>query len=225
MHDEVAILIPCFNEELTIKDVVNDFKKHVPDAKVYVYNNNSTDKTAQIAKDAGAIVVDSPNQGKGNVVRHMFQSIDADKYVLVDGDSTYFAKDLPNMLSIFDAFNCDMVIGDRLSSSYFTENTRMFHNPGNKLVRFLVNFLFHGSITDVMTGYRVCSKKMCKSMAIKSEGFEIETEMTIYALKHKYKVESVPITYSDRPEGSESKLSTFKDGIRILKFIAKECFL
>ena len=224
MQDELAILIPCYNEELTIKDVVEDFQEYAPQAKIYVYDNNSTDKTAEIAKNAGAIVVPSPNQGKGNVVKHMFSTIEATKYVLVDGDSTYFAKDLPAMLDAFDKNDCDMVIGDRLSSSYFAENTRAFHSPGNKLVRFLINHLFHGSIKDVMTGYRVCSKRFCKNMHIKSQGFEIETEMTIYALKNLYKIDSVPITYKDRPDGSESKLSTFKDGYKILKFIFKERF-
>lgn len=217
---QIAILIPCYNEELTIGNVITDFKQYAPQATIYVYNNNSTDNTAKIAKEYGAIVVDSPKQGKGNVIKHMFSSIDADIYVLVDGDSTYFAKDLPSMLEQFEEGS--MVIGDRLSSTYFAENTRRFHNIGNKLVRFLINHLYHSSINDIMTGYRICSKSMCKSISIKSKEFEIETEMTIYALTHNYTIKSVPIDYKNRPVGSESKLSTIKDGYKIIKFIFKE---
>lgn len=218
---KIAICIPCYNEELTIKSVIDGFKKYAKQADIYVFDNNSTDNTAKIAKENGAIVIKSPKQGKGNVIKHMFSVIDADAYVLIDGDNTYLAKDFPRMLKAYKKSNCDMLIGDRLSSSYFSENTRPFHNLGNILVKFLVNWLYHKHISDIMTGYRICSKNFCKSINIQSTGFEVETEMTIYAIKNNFKIRSIPIHYQNRPEGSYSKVNTIKDGFKIIKYIIK----
>lgn len=214
--NKVAVLVPCYNEELTIYKVVTDFRKALPDADIYVYNNNSKDNTVSEAKRAGAIVVNENKQGKGNVVRSMFQDIDADVYVMVDGDDTYPADEVEKLIKPVIEDKADMVIGDRLSSTYYTENKRAFHNFGNNLVRNLVNFLFKSKINDIMTGYRAFSKKFVKSMPVMSDGFQIETEMTVFSLVNHMNVAEVPITYRDRPEGSVSKLNTYKDGIKVL---------
>lgn len=213
--ENIAILIPCYNEEKTVKKVVTDFKKAVPTAKIYVYDNNSKDRTAEIAKKAGAIVIPEHNQGKGNVVRSMFRDIDADIYVMVDGDDTYPANEAKKLIKAIREGN-DMVIGDRLSSTYYTENKRPFHNFGNDLVRWLINIIFKSDIKDVMTGYRAFSKKFVKTISVMSPGFQIETELTITALEYRYNVKSIPIQYRDRPEGSVSKLNTISDGIKVL---------
>ncbi len=215
----VAVLIPCFNEAKTIEGVVEDFKRELPGSKIYVYDNNSTDDTAKIAKKAGAIVAREPIQGKGNVMRRMFREVEADYYILVDGDSTYFAKDAPKLLAELDK-GYDMAIGDRLSSSYFAENKRAFHDFGNILVRKLVNNLYKGKITDIMTGYRAFNRDFVKTFPILSKGFEVETEMTIHALDKNMATSNVTIEYRDRPKGSKSKLSTIPDGLRVLKTIA-----
>ena len=214
---EIAVLIPCYNEALTVGKVVDDFKKELPQAKIYVYDNNSKDDTYAIAKQHGAIVRYEPNQGKGNVVRSMFREIDADYYVLVDGDDTYPAEDVHAMLEEMVKYNADMIVGDRLSNgTYGSENKRNFHGFGNNLVRSLINRLFKGNVTDIMTGYRIFSKRFVKVFPLMSNGFEIETEMTIFALANKCKIRSVDITYRDRPEGSFSKLNTFSDGFKVL---------
>ena len=213
---KIAVLIPCYNEELTVTDVVNDFKKALPGADIYVYNNNSKDKTKELAIKAGAIVKDEYAQGKGNVVRSMFRDIDADVYIMVDGDDTYPAEEVDKLIAPVLEGKADMVIGDRLSSTYYEENKRPFHNFGNSLVKGLINFLFKSNLDDIMTGYRAFSKKFVKCMPVMSDGFQIETEMTIFALTNNMKVVNVPITYRDRPEGSESKLNTFSDGFKVL---------
>lgn len=214
---EIAVLIPCYNEALTVGKVVDDFKKELPQAKIYVYDNNSKDDTYAIAKQHGAIVRYEPNQGKGNVVRSMFREIEADYYVLVDGDDTYPAEDVHAMLEEMVKYNADMIVGDRLSNgTYGSENKRNFHGFGNNLVRGLINRLFKGNVTDIMTGYRIFSKRFVKVFPLMSNGFEIETEMTIFALANKCKIRSVDITYRDRPEGSFSKLNTFSDGFKVL---------
>lgn len=214
---QIAVLIPCYNEELTIKKVINDFKYYLPDAKVYVYDNNSTDNTYKIALEEGAIIRKEYHQGKGNVVRSMFRDIDADIYVLVDGDDTYPADIAPKLIKYVTDDNYDMVIGDRLSNgTYFQENKRGFHNFGNNLVRKLINILFKNNIKDIMTGYRVFSKRFVKTMPVMSDGFQIETEMTIFSLIYKMSIKEVPIVYKDRPEGSVSKLNTFSDGFKVL---------
>ena len=214
---EIAVLIPCYNEALTVGKVVDDFKKELPQAKIYVYDNNSKDDTYAIAKQHGAIVRYEPNQGKGNVVRSMFREIEADYYVLVDGDDTYPAGDVHAMLEEMVKYNADMIVGDRLSNgTYGSENKRNFHGFGNNLVRSLINRLFKGNVTDIMTGYRIFSKRFVKVFPLMSNGFEIETEMTIFALANKCKIRSVDITYRDRPEGSFSKLNTFSDGFKVL---------
>ena len=212
---KIAVLIPCYNEELTIENVVKSFKNELPKASIYVYDNNSSDNSAKLAKKAGAIVVPETNQGKGNVVRSMFRDIDADIYVMVDGDDTYPADEVHKLI---DGVNegYDMVIGDRLSSTYYTENKRPFHNFGNDLVRLLINKIFNSKITDVMTGYRAFSKKFVKTVSVMSEGFQVETEMTITALEYRYNIKSIPIQYKDRPEGSFSKLNTYSDGFKVL---------
>jgi glycosyltransferase involved in cell wall biosynthesis len=216
---KVAVLVPCYNEAKTIADVVKDFKSVLPKADIYVYSNNSSDGTAKIAKAAGAIVRGEPMQGKGNVMRRMFREIEADYYILVDGDSTYFAKDAPKLLKELDK-GYDMAIGDRLSSSYFKENKRAFHDFGNVLVRRLVNGLYRGKITDIMTGYRAFNRDFIKTFPVLSKGFEIETEMTIHALDKNMACSNVVVDYRDRPKGSSSKLNTIPDGIRVLKTIA-----
>ena len=216
MKEKIAVLIPCYNEELTIKKVIKDFNKALPGASIYVYNNNSTDKTKEIALQEKVIVKDEYLQGKGNVVRSMFRDIDADVYVLVDGDDTYPAEEAKKLINPVLEGKADMVIGDRLSSTYFTENKRPFHNTGNRLVRDLINSLFKSNINDIMTGYRVFSKKFVKCMPVMSKGFQIETEMTIFSLVYNMNIVEVPITYRDRPEGSESKLNTYSDGFKVL---------
>ncbi|MBR2685921.1 MAG: glycosyltransferase [Erysipelotrichaceae bacterium] len=217
MEKKIAVLVPCYNEELTVTKVVKDFQKALPEADIYVYNNNSTDKTRELAVSAGAIVRDEYAQGKGNVVRSMFRDIDADVYVMVDGDDTYPAEEVDKLIQPVLDGRADMVIGDRLSNgTYAKENKRGFHNFGNNLVRWLINTLFHAHINDIMTGYRAFSKKYVKSMPVLSDGFQIETEMTIFSLNYGMKIVELPIIYRDRPEGSFSKLNTFKDGFRVL---------
>lgn len=215
-ENKIAVLIPCYNEELTISKVINDFKKSLPKADIYVYNNNSKDNTEQLALEAGAIVKNEYKQGKGNVVRSMFRDIDADIYVLVDGDDTYPAEEVDKLIEPILNRNVDMVIGDRLSSTYYTENKRPFHNFGNDLVRWLVNFLFNSNVKDIMTGYRAFSKRFVKCIPVMSDGFQIETEMTVFSLVYHMNIEEVSIQYRDRPEGSISKLNTFKDGFKVL---------
>lgn len=214
----VAVLLPCYNEAITIGKVVRDFKTALPEATVYVYDNNSTDETASIAAQAGAIVCKEPRQGKGNVIRAMFQDIDADVYIMADGDDTYPAEAAPEMVEKI-AEGYDMVIGDRLSSTYFQENKRPFHNFGNRLVRGAINTLFSAHVTDIMTGYRAFSFTFVKTYPVLSRGFEVETEMTIHSLNNNVKLYEMPIQYRDRPEGSVSKLDTVGDGIRVLSTI------
>ena len=214
----VAVLLPCFNEEVTIGKVVRDFKAALPDATVYVYDNNSTDRTAEIAAAEGAIVRREPHQGKGNVIRAMFEDIDADVYVMADGDDTYPADAAPAMVSkVLDGY--DMVIGDRLSSTYFQENKRPFHNFGNRLVRGSINGLFNAHVTDIMTGYRAFSFTFVKTYPVLSRGFEVETEMTIHSLNNNLRLYEMPIQYRDRPAGSVSKLDTVGDGIKVMSTI------
>ncbi|MDR0594622.1 MAG: glycosyltransferase family 2 protein [Bifidobacteriaceae bacterium] len=217
----VAVLLPCYNEAQTIGQVVEDFRAVLPQATVYVYDNNSTDASAEVAVAAGAVVRGEPMQGKGFVMRSMFRDIEADCYVLADADNTYPAEAAPAMVEAVIAGRADMVVGDRLSSTYFTQNKRRFHSGGNVLVRKLVNSLFGGSVSDIMTGYRAFSHTFVKSFPVLSTGFEIETEMTIFALESRLRVASQPVEYRDRPPGSESKLSTIPDGLRVLKTIAK----
>lgn len=217
MNDKkIAVLIPCYNEELTVEKTVSDFKRVLPNADIYVYNNNSKDRTKELALKAGAIVKDEYRQGKGAVVRSMFRDIDADVYIMVDGDDTYPAEEVEGLIAPVLEGKADMAIGDRLSSTYYTENKRPFHNFGNSLVKGLINFLFKSDLNDIMTGYRSFSKKFVKCMPVMSDGFQIETEMTIFALTNNMQVVNVPITYRDRPEGSESKLNTFSDGFKVL---------
>lgn len=217
---KIAILIPCYNEELTIKKVIKDFKKQIPEVDIYVYDNNSKDKTAQIAEDNGAIVRSEPRQGKGNVIRSMFRDIDADCYVMVDGDDTYPAESVHQLIEPVISEKVDMVIGDRLSNgTYKNENKRIFHNFGNNIVKNLINKLFKSNVNDIMTGYRAFSRDFVKSIPVLKQGFEIETEMTIYALDKRFKILEIPIEYRDRPKGSFSKLNTVKDGFKVLKTI------
>ncbi len=220
--DAVAVLIPCYNEALTIEKVVSDFRRVLPEAVIYVYDNNSDDGTGEIAAGAGAVVRREYRQGKGNVIRSMFRDIDARCYIMTDGDDTYPAESAREMTDIILSGKADMVIGDRLSSTYFTENKRPFHNSGNVMVRRFIN-LFWGEgrerVKDVMTGYRAFSPLFVKSFPVLSKGFEIETEMTIHALDQNLALWNVPVTYRDRPAGSVSKLNTFSDGIRVLKTI------
>lgn len=220
--DTVAVLIPCYNEALTIRKVVEDFKKILPEGGViYVYDNNSADDTARIAAEAGAVVRREYQQGKGNVIRRMFREVDALCYLMVDGDDTYPAEDAPEMIQAVLERQADMVVGDRLSSTYFEENRRPFHNFGNSIVRRSINRLFGSNIQDIMTGYRAFSYQFVKSFPVLSRGFEIETEMSIHAIDKNMRLENVVVTYRDRPEGSESKLNTVSDGIRVLKTIGK----
>ncbi len=218
MNNRIAVLVPCFNEQKTINDVVSSFKTALPNAAVYVYDNNSTDSTAQIAQKAGAVVCHEYRQGKGNVVRSMFRDIEADCYLIVDGDNTYPADVAPEMCRLVLEGKADMVIGDRLSSTYFKENKRAFHNFGNNLVRKAINFLWRPKepILDVMTGMRAFSPLFVKSFPVLSKGFEIETEMTIHALDHNFLIRSIPVQYKDRPHGSHSKLNTYSDGAKVL---------
>ena len=214
----IAVLLPCYNEEVTIGKVVRDFKAALPKATVYVYDNNSTDRTAEIAAAEGAIVRREPRQGKGNVIRAMFEDIDADVYVMADGDDTYPADAAPAMVAkVLEGY--DMVIGDRLSSTYFQENKRPFHNFGNRLVRGSINGLFGAHVTDIMTGYRAFSFTFVKTYPVLSRGFEVETEMTIHSLNNNLRLYEMPIQYRDRPEGSVSKLDTVGDGIRVMSTI------
>ncbi|MCI9421221.1 MAG: glycosyltransferase [Dorea sp.] len=217
--DKIAVLIPCYNESITIKKVVEDYKRALPDATIYVYDNNSNDGTDEIAHEAGAVVKYEYRQGKGNVIRSMFRDIEAECYLMIDGDDTYPAEDAQKMIDLVLNKGVDMVIGDRLSSTYFTENKRPFHNLGNRVVRWAINKLFKSNIKDIMTGYRAFSRLFVKSFPVLSKGFEIETEMTIHALDKNFLLEEVPISYRDRPEGSESKLNTVSDGVKVLKTI------
>jgi len=219
--DKIAVLIPCYNEEKTIEKVVDDFKKALPEANIYVYNNNSSDDTAKKAQQAGALVRNEYMQGKGNVIRRMFREIDAQCYIMVDGDDTYPAENAREMADLVLQKNVDMVVGDRLSSTYFTENKRPFHNFGNSFVRSSINFLFKNNIKDIMTGYRAFSYEFVKTFPVLSKGFEIETEMSIHAIDKNMQIENVVIDYRDRPAGSESKLNTYSDGMRVLKTIAR----
>lgn len=217
----IAVLIPCYNEECTIEKVVTDWKRELPEALIYVYDNNSTDRTVEFAERAGAIVRHEYMQGKGNVVRRMFREINADCYILIDGDDTYPAEFGPEMVRKVLEEQSDMVVGDRLSSTYFDENKRPFHNLGNSLVRGTINRLFKSNIRDIMTGYRAFSYQFVKTFPVLSKGFEIETEMSIHAVDKNMKVDNVIIEYRDRPEGSESKLNTYSDGFKVLKTIMK----
>ena len=217
--DKIAVLIPCYNESKTIDKVVKDYKKVLPEATIYVYDNNSTDKTDEIAKKAGAIVKYEYRQGKGNVIRTMFREVEAECYLMIDGDDTYPAESAKEMCNLVLNGKADMVIGDRLSSTYFKENKRPFHNFGNRIVRFLINKIFKNNIKDIMTGYRAFSYEFVKGFPILSKGFEIETEMTIHAVDKNFKLVEIPVTYRDRPEGSVSKLNTFSDGIKVIKTI------
>jgi len=219
MRKKVAVLIPCYNESKTIEKVVKDFKKVLPKADIYVYDNNSTDSTDEIALNAGAIVKYEYRQGKGNVIRSMFRDIDADCYLMIDGDDTYPADKAKEMCDLILSGKADMVIGDRLSSTYFKENKRPFHNLGNRIVRFLINKLFNNDIKDIMTGYRAFSREFVKGFPVLSKGFEIETEMTIHAVDKNFKLIEIPVNYKDRPTGSISKLNTYKDGFKVLKTI------
>lgn len=217
--NKIAVLIPCYNEAKTIAKVIKDFKNELPQADIYVYDNNSTDDTVKIAMDSGAIVRHEYMQGKGNVIRRMFREIDADCYIMTDGDDTYPANQAREMANLILEGKAQMVVGDRLSSTYFTENKRLFHNFGNVLVRFLVNKTFNSNVRDIMTGYRAFSKTFVKSFPVISSGFEIETEMTIHALDKRMNLENVLIDYRDRPQGSVSKLNTVSDGLKVLKTI------
>ena len=220
-ENKIAVLIPCYNESKTIEKVIKDYKKALPEADIYVYDNNSSDDTDKIAKKAGAIVKYEHRQGKGNVIRTMFKEIDADCYLMIDGDDTYPAENAREMCNYVLEDNVDMVIGDRLSSTYFEENKRPFHNTGNKLVRGLINSLFKSNVRDIMTGYRAFSYDFVKTFPVLSKGFEIETEMTIHALDKNMQLKEIPIEYRDRPEGSVSKLNTFSDGFKVLKTIGR----
>lgn len=217
---KIAVLIPCYNESVTIKKVIEDYKAVLPEADIYVYDNNSTDGTDEIARSAGAVVRYEPRQGKGNVIRQMFRDVEADCYLMIDGDDTYPAENARQMVDLVLDKKLDMVIGDRLSSTYFTENKRLFHNMGNRLVRGLINKLFCSDVRDIMTGYRAFSWIFVKSFPVLSKGFEIETEMTIHALDKNFLLEEVPVAYRDRPQGSESKLNTVSDGLKVLKTVA-----
>ncbi len=220
--DKIAVLIPCYNEGQTIRKVVMDFRAALPDdAVIYVYDNNSTDNTKSEAKEAGAIVRDEHMQGKGNVIRRMFREIDAECYIMTDGDCTYPAESAPEMARMILEDGVDMVIGDRLSSTYFTENKRPFHNTGNSLVRSSINTIFKSDIKDIMTGFRAFSFDFVKTFPVLSKGFEIETEMTLHALHRRMHVKNLVIEYKDRPEGSESKLNTYSDGIKVLATIVR----
>lgn len=219
--DKIAVLIPCYNEAQTIEKVVTDARNALPDATIYVYDNNSTDGTAEIAEKAGAVIRHEYMQGKGNVIRRMFREIDAECYLMIDGDDTYpldCAKDLVDKVLNHQA---DMVVGDRLSSTYFTENKRPFHNFGNSLVRGSINWLFHSDIKDIMTGYRAFSYQFVKTFPVLSKGFEIETEMTIHAVFNNMQIENVVVDYRDRPAGSESKLNTYSDGMKVIGTIIR----
>ena len=217
----IAVLIPCYNEAKTIAKVVRDYRAALPEADIYVYDNNSTDHTDEIAREAGAIVRYEYRQGKGNVIRSMFREIDADCYLMIDGDDTYPAENAREMVNLVLERKVDMVVGDRLSATYYTENKRPFHNLGNWLVKGLVNTIFKGSVSDIMTGYRAFSYQFVKSFPVLSKGFEIETEMTIHALDKNLSVRSVQVEYRDRPADSPSKLNTYSDGMKVLRTIVR----
>lgn len=217
--DKIAILIPCYNEAKTIKKVIEDFKRDLPEATIYVYDNNSSDGTDKIARESGAIVRYEKKQGKGNVIKRMFREVNAECYIITDGDDTYPSKNAKEMADLVLNDKVDMVIGDRLSSTYFTENKRPFHNFGNRLVRWLINSIYKSDIRDVMTGYRAFSYCFVKTFPVLSKGFEIETEMTIHTLDKNLFTKNVIIEYQDRPTGSESKLNTYSDGFKVLKTI------
>jgi len=217
---KIAVLIPCYNESKTIEKVVKDYKEVLPEADIYVYDNNSSDGTDKIAEKSGAIVRYEYRQGKGNVIRTMFREIDADCYLMIDGDDTYPKENAREMCDLVLSGKADMVIGDRLSSTYFQENKRPFHNFGNKIVRLLINKLFKNNVKDIMTGYRAFSYEFVKGFPVLSKGFEIETEMTIHAVDKNFKLVEIPVQYRDRPEGSVSKLNTYSDGMKVLKTIA-----
>ena len=217
----IAVLIPCYNESQTIEKVVKDYKKALPEADIYVYDNNSSDHTDEIARKAGAIIRYEYRQGKGNVIRTMFRELDYDCYLMIDGDDTYPAENARAMCDLVLDGKADMVVGDRLSSTYFQENKRPFHNTGNRVVRWFINKIFKNDIKDIMTGYRAFSYEFVKGFPILSKGFEIETEMTIHAVDKNYKIVEIPVEYRDRPAGSVSKLNTFKDGFKVLKTIAR----
>jgi glycosyltransferase involved in cell wall biosynthesis len=226
MQDEhanksIAVLIPCYNEAVTIAKVVDDFKRCLPEADIYVYDNNSTDETASIAQAHGAIVRSEPRQGKGNVVRQMLRDVSADYYLMVDGDDTYPVENAREMARMVLEEKTDMVIGDRLSATYFEENKRPLHDSGNRLVRSIINRIFHSDVKDIMTGYRAMSRRLVETLPLLSEGFEIETEMTIMALDSGLDIRHIPVQYRDRPDGSVSKLNTITDGCRILLTILK----
>ena len=216
MSKKIAVLIPCYNESVTIAKVVADYRAELPEADIYVYDNNSTDGTDEIARAAGAIVRYEYRQGKGNVIRSMFRGIDADCYLMIDGDDTYPSEHAREMCDLVLEKGVDMVIGDRLSSTYFQENKRPFHNVGNRSVRFLINRIFKSNVKDIMTGYRAFSRDFVKNFPVLSKGFEIETEMTIHALDKNFLLKEIPVNYRDRPEGSVSKLNTVRDGVRVL---------
>lgn len=219
--DKIAVLIPCYNEEKTIGKVVRDAKAALPESTIYVYDNNSTDRTVEIAREAGAVIKHEYMQGKGNVIRRMFREIDAESYIMVDGDDTYPMEFAGEMVEKVLNHNADMVVGDRLSSTYFTENKRPFHNFGNSIVRGSINQLFGCDIKDIMTGFRAFSYQFVKTFPVMSKGFEIETEMTIHAVSNNMQVENVIVEYRDRPEGSESKLNTYSDGIKVIMTIIR----
>jgi len=219
MEYRVAVLLPCYNEEKTIGKVVRDFREVLPSADIYVYDNNSTDRTVEEATAAGAIVRHEYTQGKGNVIRRMFREVEADCYLMADGDDTYPAHHAPDMVKEVLEKQADMVIGDRLSSTYFTQNKRPFHNFGNRLVRSLICHLWHTKVKDIMTGYRAFSRSFVKLYPVMSGQFEVETEMTIHALDKNFRLVEIPIDYRDRPEGSNSKLNTFSDGFKVLRTI------
>lgn len=218
ISQKIAVLIPCYNEALTIGKVVADFKMHLPHAEIYVYDNNSKDGTATIAKESGAIVKHEKKQGKANVIFKMFREIDADLYVMIDGDDTYPVDCIKEMVNQFTENNCDMLVGDRLSNkSYKNENKRAFHNFGNNLVRSLINVFFGSELKDILSGYRIFSRKFVKNYSSSIKGFELETDLSIYALHYGLTIEEYSIHYRDRPEGSESKLNTFTDGFKVIK--------
>lgn len=219
--DKIAVLIPCYNESKTIAKVIQDYQRVLPEAQIYVYDNNSNDNTDVIARECGAIVRYEHQQGKGNVIRRMFREINAECYIMVDGDDTYPAEFAPEMINRVLEYGADMVVGDRLSSTYFTENKRPFHNLGNSLVRKSINMLFKSDIKDIMTGYRAFSYEFVKTFPVLSKGFEIETEMSIHAIDKKMQVDNVIIEYRDRPEGSISKLNTYSDGVKVIMTIVR----
>lgn len=220
MSSKIAVLIPCYNEEVTIAKVVDDFKAALPEADIYVYDNNSTDRTSELAREHGAIVRFEPRQGKGNVVRQMFRDIEADCYLMVDGDDTYPAESAQALCSPILAGRADMTVGDRLSNgTYAEENKRAFHGFGNNLVRFMIKWIYSYGFDDVMTGYRAFSRPFVKTFPVLSEGFQIETELSIHAVDRRWRILDVPIVYRDRPAGSESKLNTVSDGIKVIMMI------